>query len=106
MKIVSRTYNSDEDFTSVVTFLYETFKKTNSCQNWFPDRFENVHRESGNVRWVDDIRIWEEIKDKTTHLKKRIVALANPESPNDYAIQIDPTYSLLEREILKWIEKH
>ena len=105
MKIVSHAYNSNEDFTSVMTFLYETFRKTGSYQNWFPDRFENSHRGGGNVRWVDDIRIWKEVNSKFTSSKK-IVALANLESPIDYFIQIDPAYSFLEREILRWIEKH
>ena len=42
-----------------------------------------------------------------SHLQKReLLPLANPESPTHYFIQIDPIYSLLEREILKWIEKH
>ena len=106
MRIVPRAYNSDRDFTSVMRFLYETFKKTSSYQNWFPDRFENSHEGGGSVRWVDDIRIWEEIDDTSTPSEERIVALANPESPIDYFIQIDPAYGFLEREILEWIEKH
>jgi ribosomal protein S18 acetylase RimI-like enzyme len=105
MRIVSRAYDSDEDFTSVVTFLHETFKKTNSYQNWFPERFENSHRSCGNVQWVDDIRIWEDTNE-VKRSRKRIVAVANPESPCDYFIQIDPNYSFLEQEILEWIEKH
>ncbi|MFX0015530.1 MAG: GNAT family N-acetyltransferase [Promethearchaeota archaeon] len=95
MQIVSRPYNIDEDFTSVMTFLYEIFKKTNSYQNWFPDRFENNHDD-----YKADIRIWEEKTDS------KIVAVANPETSNIYYIQIDPTYNFLEQEIVKWIEKH
>jgi len=106
MKIVSRVYNSDEDFTPVMTFLCETFKKTKSYQNWFPDRFENSHKGGGDVRWVDDIRIWEETNGSSTPSEKKIIALANPESPTDYFIQIDPAYSFLDQEILEWIEKH
>jgi len=106
MKVVSRPYNKDKDLTSVLKFLYETFKKTNSFQNWFPDRFENSHRSGGNVQWVDDIRVWEDINGKVKRLSKRIVAVANPESLCDYFIQIDPTYSFLEQEIIEWIEKH
>jgi mycothiol synthase len=107
MEIASRAYNADdEDLASVLTFLYETFKKTKSYQNWFPDRFENSHEGGGSARWVDDIRVWEAVDRAVTPSKKRIVALANPESPTDYFIQIDPTYSFLEQEIVKWIEKH
>jgi len=105
MKIVSRAYNSDEDLKSVMTFLREVFNETSSYQNWFPDRFENSHESGGSVHWVGDIRIWEEIDDKCTPLRK-IVALANPESPNDYFIQVNPAYSFLEREIFEWIERH
>lgn len=105
-KTVSRTYNSDDDLTSVLAFLLETFRRTHSYQNWFPDRFENSHRSGGRTHWVDDIQMWEEVDDAATPSKKRIVALANPESQYDYFIQIDPDYSFLEREILTWIEKH
>ena len=105
MKIVSRVYNSDEDLKSVMAFLREVFSETNSYQNWFPDRFENSHEGGGSVKWVGDIRIWEEIDDKSTPSRK-IVALANPESPNDYFVQVNPTYSFLEREIFEWIERH
>lgn len=59
MEIASRTYSSSEDFPSVMTFLREVFNETGSHQNWFPDRFENSHKSGGSVRWVDDIRIWE-----------------------------------------------
>ena len=106
MRIVSHAYNSDEDFASVMTFLRETFNKTNSYQNWFPDRFEDNLGRFEELHIIDDIRIWEEANDEVTPSQKRIVALANPESPTHYFIQIDPIYSLLEREILKWIEKH
>lgn len=105
MRIASRAYSSDEDFASVMTFLREVFNKTSSYQNWFPDRFENSHESGGSVHWVDDIRIWEEIDGKSTSSRK-IVALANPESPNDYFVQINPAYSFPEREIFEWIEKH
>ena len=105
MKTVSRAYNSDEDLKSVMTFLREVFNETSSYQNWFPDRFENNHEGGGSVHWVGDIRIWEEIDDKSK-MSRKIVGLANPESPNDYFIQVNPAYSFLEREIVKWIERH
>lgn len=105
MKIVSSVYDSEKNFSSVMRFLFETFRKTRSYQNWFPDRFENSHEGGGSKRWVDDIRIWKEINDKGSPAEK-IVALANPESPTDYFIQIDPAFNYLEKEILEWIEKH
>lgn len=105
MKTVSRAYNSREDLKSAMTFLREVFNETSSYQNWFPDRFENSHEGGGSVHWADDIRIWEEIDDKSTHSRK-IVALANPESPSDYFIQVNPAYNFLEQEILEWVERH
>ncbi|NIO37275.1 hypothetical protein GTO27_06165 [Candidatus Bathyarchaeota archaeon] len=54
---------------------------------------------------MGDIRIWEETDGRSTTLGK-IVALANPESPSDYFIQVNPAYSFLEREIFEWIESH
>lgn len=103
MKIVSRAYIT-EDFASIMEFLYETFKKTNSYHNWFPDRFENCLAGRECVSQTGDIRIWEGINDATS--SKQIVALANPESPTDYFVQINPAYSFLEREIFKWVEEH
>jgi len=105
MKTFSRTYNSDEDLKSVMAFLREVFSETSSCQNWFPDRFEDSHEGGGSVKGIGDTRIWEEVDDKSTPSRK-IVALANPESPNDYFVQVDPAYSFLEREIFEWIERH
>lgn len=101
MKIVSRSYNRDEDFTSIMSFLSRTYTDTQPYQNWFPDRFENSHE-----RWINDIRIWEQIDDSTSPPKVKIIALANPESKNYYFIQIDPSYSFIEQEIIEWIEKH
>ena len=40
MTVVSRGY-VDKGFRFVVSFLCDTFRKTGSYQNWFPDRFEN-----------------------------------------------------------------
>ena len=106
MKLASRAYIRDEDFTSVMTFLRDTFKITNSYQNWFPDRFENNLGRFEGSRIIDDIRIWEAANSAATSSTRAIVAVANPESPADYFIQIDPAYSFLEQEILKWIEEH
>jgi ribosomal protein S18 acetylase RimI-like enzyme len=100
MKIVSRRYNRDEDFTLIMSFLSRTYADTQSYQNWFPDRFENSHE-----RWINDIRIWEQTDDSTSPPKVKIIALANPESKNHYFIQIDPPYSFIEQEIIEWIEK-
>jgi len=81
-KIVSRVYNNNDDFTAVMRFLYDTFMKTNSYQNWFPDRFENS-LDTGSVPLVDDIRVWEEVNDETIPTKKAIVAIANPEGSRE-----------------------
>ncbi len=105
-KMVSRTYNSDEDLTSALAFLRETFRRTHSYQNWFPDRFENSHKSGGRTHWVDDIRVWEEMYETVAPSRRRIVAVANPESRFNYFIQIDPDYDFLEREILAWIERY
>jgi len=106
-KIVSHIYDNNEDFTFAMKFLYDTFKRTNYYQNWFPDRFENSLGKV-LVPLVDDIRIWEVI-DEAIPIKRAIVAIANPEGSrqrSDYYIQIDPAYSSLEREMLGWIEGH
>ncbi len=101
MKIVSRSYNRDEDFTSIMSFLSRTYTDIQSYQNWFPDRFENSHE-----RCINDIRIWEQTDGTISPPKVKIIALTNPESKNHYFIQIDPSYSFIEQEIINWIEKH
>jgi len=105
MTVVSRGY-VDEDFRSVVVFLLESFRKTGSFQNWFPDRFENSIVGRGGASQTGDIRIWEEIEDTPARDTRRIVAVANPESPSHYFIQVDPGYGFLEREMVLWIEGH
>ena len=105
MTVVSRGY-VDEDFRSVVGFLCETFRKMGSFQNWFPDRFENSLVGRGGASQTGDIRVWEEKEDAPARQTRRIVAVANPESPSHYFIQVDPAYGFLEREMLLWIEGH
>jgi len=105
MTVVSRGY-VDEDFRSVVVFLWETFRRTGSCQNWFPDRFENSLVGRGGASQTGDIRVWEEIEDTAARQTSRIVAVANSESSSHYFIQVDPAYGFLEREMLLWIEGH
>ena len=103
--ITSRAYNGAEDLPSVMAFLRDVFRRTGTCQNWFPDHFENTIGNCGRAFREDDIRIWEDTDNASIPLKKRIIAVANPEdAPFDYYIQSDPTYSFLERRILEWIE--
>ncbi|MFX0208895.1 MAG: GNAT family N-acetyltransferase [Candidatus Hodarchaeota archaeon] len=101
MPITSRAFNSNEDFESIMQFLCNTYKTTNSLQNWFPDRFEG----SDEVNFPD-IRIWEDMANSDSPLKRKIVAVASPEKKLRYFIQINPEYSFLEKEIIQWIENH
>lgn len=101
MSIQSRNYNKENDFTPIMEFLAELYKKTKSYENWFPDRFEN----SSDSR-EDGIRIWEEINDLSTPATRKIVALTTRDSPRDYFLQVDPQYRDLEREMIEWIEQH
>jgi ribosomal protein S18 acetylase RimI-like enzyme len=105
MKIASRGYD-ETDFASVMTFLRETLSRTRSYQNWFPPRFENSLVGQDGLPRVIDAKVWEEIDDSVLPMKRRIVALSNPEAPGDYFIQIDPAFTHLEREILEWIVEH
>jgi GNAT superfamily N-acetyltransferase len=105
MTLANRGY-TDEDFQSVVKFLCEAFEKTGSYQNWFPDRFENSLVGLDGESRTRDIRLWEEVKDTALRQIKRIVGLVNQEAPSHFFIQIDSTYSFLERDMLFWIEEH
>ena len=78
-------------------FLRNTYLETRTIQNWLPNRFENSYRDL-----VSDVRIWEEVDGDPP----RIVAMANPENPFLYFIQIHPDYTPLEEEIVRWIEDH
>ena len=79
MTITSRGYTPDLDFPKVQKFLFEVHKETGTFQNWLPTRFENSHLDR-----VEDIRIWEE------GVRRRIMAVANPETKTIYFIQIRP----------------
>jgi GNAT superfamily N-acetyltransferase len=92
-------------------FLYETFRKSSSYENWFPDRFENSIDLRAPRQWARHIRVWEKVDDKVRPQRKEIVAVANPEgppegSPCDYFLQVNPAYDFLERQMLEWIEAH
>jgi len=76
-------------------FLRDTYLETRTIQNWLPTRFENSHRDL-----VSDVHIWEEVDGDPP----RIVAMANPEIPFLYFIQIHPDHAFLEEEIVRWIE--
>ena len=106
-KIVARTYSSDQDLALVIRFLHETFKKSASYENWFPDRFENSLDFRAPHQWARHIRVWERVGDAVRPLKEEIVAVVNPEgSPRNYFLQVNPDYSFVEREMLEWIEAH
>jgi GNAT superfamily N-acetyltransferase len=82
-------------------FLGDLFEKTQSYENWFPDRFEN----SSDNR-EDGIRVWEEHSGQSSPIQRKIVALATRDSPRDFFLSVDPDYRYLEREMIEWIEQH
>ena len=106
-KIIARMYDSVADFAPMMRFLYETFRRSASYENWFPDRFENSLDMKASEHWAKHIRVWERVDDEVAASKKEIVAVANPEgSPRNYFLQVDPDYGFVEREMLGWIEAH
>lgn len=102
MQIISRGYSPDQDFQRIMGFLRDIYLETWNIRNWLPTRFENSYRDL-----VSDVRLWEEV-DATQGFQSgsRIVAMANPEIPFLYFIQIYPDYAFLEEEIIQWIEDH
>ena len=91
MSVRSRAYIKKKDFKPVMKFLADLFLRTQSYENWFPDRFENSSDER-----EDAIRIWEEIDLATSSNKSKIVALTTRDSPSDFFLHIDPSYRYLE----------
>lgn len=109
--VVARAYDSGSDLVPVLRFLYETFRKSASYENWFPDRFENSIDLTAPRQWARHIRVWEKVGDDISTQKKEIVAVANPEGlpgslPCNYFLQVNPDYEFLERQMLEWIEVH
>ncbi|MCK4849516.1 MAG: GNAT family N-acetyltransferase [Candidatus Heimdallarchaeota archaeon] len=101
MVIRSRAYDKKKDFKSVMVFLAELFVKTQSYENWFPDRFENSSEDREDV-----IRIWEKYDETTNPNVNKIVALTTRDSPNDFFLHIDPDHRFLEKEMIEWLEKY
>lgn len=101
MSIQFRSYNKEKDFNPVMIFLAELYKKTNSYENWFPDRFEN----SSDTR-EDGIRIWEKFSDTIIPTQRKIVALTTRDSSRDFFLQVDPEFRYLERKMIKWVEPY
>lgn len=100
MEILSRSYNKRVDFDSIMKFLGDLYNRTKSYENWFPDRFEN----SSDSR-EDGIRIWETIDDSYDPPRKKIIGLTTRDSPNDFFLNVDPSFRLIEREMIEWITK-
>ena len=103
MPIVSRGYSPDQDLQRIMGFLRDTYLETRTIQNWLPTRFENSYKDL-----VSDVRIWEDADPAAPDSlsNHRIVAMANPEIPFLYFIQIHPDHAPLEEEIVRWIENH
>ncbi len=101
MSIRSRAYIKEKDFKPVMEFLADLFLKTQSYENWFPDRFENSSEER-----EDAIRIWEEIDTAVRPNVHKIVALTTRDSSSDFFLHIDPSYRYLEKEMIEWLEKY
>lgn len=101
MSIRSHLYNKDTDFNVIMKFLADLYERTQSYENWFPDRFEN----SSDTR-EDGIRVWEKIGAQNTPPKRKIVALTSRDSPRDFFLHMDPNYRYLEREMIEWIEQY
>ncbi|MHA1994642.1 MAG: GNAT family N-acetyltransferase [Candidatus Hodarchaeales archaeon] len=101
MKIQSRPYNKQHDFTRIMRFLANLFESTKSYENWFPDRFEN----SSDSR-EDAIRVWERLDDTINPSIQEIIAVTTRDSPIDFFLHVDPNYKHIEREMIKWIEEH
>ena len=100
MSIHSRSYNKQEDFVPIMRFLAKLFDRTQSYENWFPDRFEN----SSDGR-EDGIRIWERLNDTITPHTQEVIALTTRDSPTDFFLSVDPNYRHVEREMIEWIEE-
>jgi GNAT superfamily N-acetyltransferase len=94
MPVVSRGYDAELDFQRVMGFLRDSFAETGSLHNWLPPRFENSRAEV-----AAGTRLWEEVGGP----EPRIVAVANPEVRFLYFIQMDPDYTYLEGEVVRWI---
>ena len=101
MSVRSRAYIKGKDFKPVMEFLADLFLRTQSYENWFPDRFENSSDER-----EDAIRIWEEIDLTTKSNKSKIVALTTRDSLSDFFLHIDPNYRYLEKEMIEWLEEY
>jgi predicted N-acetyltransferase YhbS len=84
-----------------MNFLGDLFKKTNSYENWFPDRFENSSESREDGIWV-----WEIDNHVSDPPSRDIIALTTRDSPKDFFLQVDPKYKFIEREMIGWIEDH
>ncbi len=100
MEILSRPYNKEVDFDSIMKFLGDLYNRTKSYENWFPDRFEN----SSDSR-EDGICIWEKIDRSIDPPKKEIVGLTTRDSPRDFFLNVDPNYRQIEKEMIEWIDQ-
>ena len=100
MQAILRQYNHVSDYERVSQFLVRTYRTTGGHINWLQPRWEYMHYHP-LIRGVDlsSIGVWE--------AHGEIVGVVHPEHGMGTAyFEIDPEYSALKREMLRYAEEH
>ena len=102
--IVSRAFQSDEDFLKVRNLLIETYPITPVDFNWDIRRWDGWRFYNKDVSfktaWAEQVRLWET-------QDGRLVGAAHADGPGNAQLEIHPDFRpYIEEEMLIWCENH
>ena len=102
--IVSRAFQSDEDFLKVRNLLVETYPITPVDFNWDIRRWDSWRFYNKDMvfkpAWTEQVRLWE-TEDG------RLVGTAHADGHGNAQLEIHPDFRLyIEEEMLTWCENH
>jgi ribosomal protein S18 acetylase RimI-like enzyme len=109
MAVGIRSFTWGQDFELVRGFLIHTYNLTQSFQNWIPSMFENMKFGPCGAEYQDEedgyVKIWEKTGDSDEPSIQKIVAVTFCKPSGDCWIQIHPDYRLIEKRIVRWMER-
>jgi mycothiol synthase len=102
--IVSRAFQSDEDFLKVRNLLIETYPIIPVDFNWDIRRWDGWRFYNKDITfkhaWTEQVHLWETPDG-------RLVGAAHPDGPGSAQLEIHPDFRpYIEEEMLSWCENH
>jgi mycothiol synthase len=102
-RIIARPLSGDEDYWGVRDLLIKTYPITQPGFNWEVRRWDGWRfykkDPAFDPHWEKVVCLWEKEGGE-------LVAAIHPEGTGDAHLQVHPDYRYLEKEMIRWAEKH